>query len=178
MFQSPATRASTANIVQDTPATDDSAKRKLFDESPAIQVKPLSKRKKKFNVKTPTKTSEPTTNTVRVIKVVPRGVENALTGLIIIPTGSFMDKHLHNAMRLKADDPINTCFINSTNAAHWTFPVKDASGHEIAKQGSDGKLYNYRSCFISLEAEDFDTDDKVRDIINNSFGPALWKFHR
>ena len=32
-FQSPPTRPSTANIVQDMPATDDSAKRKLFDES-------------------------------------------------------------------------------------------------------------------------------------------------
>ena len=173
VFQTPQPANGAPTIIQDTP--NEYGKRNLFptDGSPAIEVKPLSKRKKKFNVKTPQKDDEPSTNTIRLVKVVTTGT-NPLTGLIMIPTSPYMDKHLINVMRLKGDNPVYILFHNCTSTVHWTFTCKDQFGNEIAKQGTDGKLYGIRGCFMSLEVEAFDTDEKIRDIVNNNFGPALW----
>ena len=88
-----------------------------------------------------------------------------------MPTGHFMDKHLHNVMRRKKDDPLGQCFFTSTSAVHWTFSCKDQDGIQIFQQGSDGKLYDVRGCFLYYDPEDFDNDDKIWDIINHNFGP-------
>ena len=85
-----------------------------------------------------------------------------------------MDKHLLNVMRRPGTDPIGQCFLNTTSAVHWTFSCKDQDGNLIAQQGSDGKLYGIRACFLYLDPEQFDTNEKIRDIVNNNFGPALW----
>ena len=60
VFQTPQPTNGAPTIIQVTP--NKFGKRNLFptDGSPAIEVKPLSKRKKKFNVKTPQKSRPPT----------------------------------------------------------------------------------------------------------------------
>ena len=64
--------------------------------------------------------------------------------------------------------------IQNIFSTHWTFSCKDQDGNLIAQQGSDGKLYGICACFLYLDPEQFDTNEKIRDIVNNNFGPALW----
>ena len=153
-----------------------------------LKVKPSSAKRSKFNIKKSPKTAYsvpannipgfPSNATVHLIRLLPENVEQPITGLIVCPTGYFMDRHLSNIMFTRYSDNLSTkTFIDTTGAAHRCFDIKIEGGDQLVKYGKTkgGTVIPYpiKAVFIPMEASDMDTEKKLKVYINNTFMPAF-----
>ena len=154
-----------------------------------LKVKPSSAKRSKFNIKKSPKTPNsvpannipgfPTNATVHLVKVLPEKVEQPITGIIVCPTGYYMDRHLSNIMFSKYSDNRSTkTFIDTTGATHRCFDIKVEGGEPLvkytkSKHTKDATPYPIKAIFIPMEPSDMDTEEKLKAYINDTFMPAF-----
>ena len=194
----------TNNVVPPTPTTTKSAthnvaglqgtNRALFpnnDEAgqnndggvataPSDGPTPLRKRKMTYSVKKKCSDnkkgkSDPDKQLVKIVKIIPTGIKEPITGMVIIPTGFMMDKHIGDIMYKSTKKSIETKdFLETTEIVHRVVTAKDENGLPIQHASKDGTMYATKGVFLPIQPEDMDTEDKIQEILVNNFGPALW----
>ena len=155
-----------------------------------LQVKPSSAKRSKFNVgKSPNSKSNVPVNNVEGLDkhatcyltgVVPTGVKQPICGLIVTPTGYFMDRHLSNIMYTRTSESVSTkTFLEATGACHRVVTVKTATGDELVKysskrDGKDPKPYPIKSIFIPMDPSILHSEAELKAYINDTFMPAFF----
>lgn len=142
-----------------------------------VNFTPASAKKGRFNkVKKATPASQrKAKETVKVVLVKPDAASTiSICGIVITPTGFFMDAHLENVFfRRGVPSEVTDKFLVDSGCVHRGFYVLDSDGNTF-KKCVKGDFYAVRSAFIPVEdPDDLDNATRVTQLVDN-FANCLW----